>query len=68
MVESNASNKSNCVVLIVLLVVSRSKSAIKTMLFEFIYLPPYKYANNLHYAINKFKMHVNRFVKIYVQL
>ena len=34
MVESNASNKSNCVVLIVLLFVSKNKRAIKTKLLE----------------------------------
>lgn len=44
-VESNASKISNCVVVIVLLLTKRNIKATKTILFEFIFKPPFtKYA------------------------
>ena len=43
--ESNASNNKSCVVVIVLLFASKNISATKTILFEFIFKPPFtKYA------------------------
>ena len=69
-VVSNASSKKSCVELIVLLLVSNSKSATKTILFEFIfvfYLLLTKYAVFLFYAGYFLKIHTLTFVIMYVQ-
>lgn len=69
-VVSKASSKNNWVVLNVLLLVSNSKSATKTILFEFIfvfYLLLTKYALFLSYAWYLFKIHIQPFVIMYVQ-
>ena len=69
-VVSRASNRNNCVLVMVLLLVNNNKSATRTILFEFIYafyLLLTKYAVFLFYAGYFLKIHKVSFVIMYVQ-
>jgi len=68
-VDKRARSNKSCVVFIVLLLVSKSKSAIRTILFEFIYFTSFFAKNDVYilYASIISKIHTFWFVIIYVQ-
>lgn len=68
-VVKSAKSNNNWVEFIVLLDVSKNKSAINTILFEFIFFTSFKQKNNIYiyYAINNSKIHAFSLIIIYVQ-
>ena len=68
-VERRVNKHKSWVVFIVLLVVSKNNKASKTILLEFIFIPPiYKYAIFLFYALIKAKIRSIKKVIINAQL
>lgn len=63
---SNASNRNNCVLVIVLLFVNNNSKATRTILFEFILPPLIKNPFLIQYATNTAKITDKLSVTIYV--